>query len=84
MLPWDSADKGSNSIGPALGKNADVSDGSFERIAPGVHGSKDNLIFQHQVTHDQIRIHLHGPFPAGNAGENKDAVCAQIFDHFER
>src|SRR4030095_16199986 len=77
-------DKQLNGLGPAFGKNADVTNGVFERVTPGVNRAENDLVFQNEIPHHQVGVDFDGAFPAGHAGEDKDAIGAEILDHFKR
>src|SRR5215813_8933554 len=64
-------------VRPALGKSPKVANGIFERVASGVDCAEDDLVFQNQIAHHEIRIDFDGSFSPRNPGEDEDAVGAE-------
>src|SRR5215470_6820127 len=71
-------------VRPALGESCEIANGIFKGVASGVDRAEDDLVFQNQIAHHQIRIDFDGSFSPRNAGENEDAVRPEVFHHFKR
>src|SRR5260370_19162566 len=68
--------------GPALHESVHVSNRRRETQRRGIDGAVEELIVEHHVAHDGIGVHLDRPFASRHAGEDKNAVRAEVLHYF--
>src|SRR5207302_14160 len=62
---------------PAFQKDTKVTDGAFKGLTIGIDRADDDLIFQHEVAHDEVGVNRHRRSGGGNASEDINAVQPQ-------
>lgn len=67
-----------NGIGPPLHECRQACDGSFIGVGPRIDSTKDDLVLQDHVSHQQRGIDGDRTLSSGNTSENKHRVCTEV------